>query len=522
MINPFMGRVEGATLPSAGKRLTHGTDEQQYIWERMLRSDANLLIEARAGSGKSAVCREGQHRLLEQDPGLAIRYAVFNKSNADEFRSSCPPGVDVGTLHAFGFGAIRKAFQSSLEKNKSYLILDQLPNAGKVPRYLRRPIAQLVSQAKNQAIIPPPTGDCCDEIQASLTRLIDYYGINAYSQPATVAEVAQEVLSRSAEMTELVDFDDMLWMAGLYRDQVEFPRCDVLFLDEVQDLNPAQFAMLPGLCRSGRVVAVGDRWQAIYAFRGADVESMDTLSGILQRKPNGMELGTLTVTWRCPRSHVNLARNYVNDIKAREGAAEGTIGNATEASAVSKYRPGDMVLSPTNAPLVGTALRLIQMRRKAFVRGRAIGDSLVSIVRACGEQRTIESLSLAVERWKNRELSRLCGKDGMEDVIEQVQDRAASVEAILSTCDSPGEVEGRITELFSESGPAGDCVLLSTIHRAKGLEAERVHLLEVPTRQAKTHWEAQQQINLRYVALTRSLDSLTFVQVEKKDEAKKL
>lgn len=514
--NPFLGRLNPPD-PGGVARLHSGTDEQEFLWERLLRSDANVLIEARAGTGKSAFCREGQWRLLEKQK-LAIRYAVFNKANADEFRSSCPPGVDVGTIHSFGFAALKKSFNSELEKNKTYLIIDQLPTAHRIPRYLRRAIAQLVGQAKNQGIVPPDSGDFCPDLDNQLQALIAHYDINTWGKDGQVAEIAQEVLARSADMTDLVDFDDMLWLPGLHCEEINFPHCDILFLDEVQDLNPAQLNLLPAFCRSGRVVAVGDRWQAIYAFRGAEVESMDKLSGLLQRKDNGMESGKLTVTWRCPKSHIRLAQQYVPDIQAHANAKEGTTGRIMEGDAIGKYAPGDMVLCPTNAQLVSTALKLIQMRRRAFVRGRAIGDSLVNLVRSCGEQRTISSLSAAVEKWRHRELARLTEKDGMEDVVEAVQDRAASVEAILSTCDSPGEVEPRIRELFSESGPAGDCVLLSTVHRAKGLEANSVYLIESPTREAKTSWEAQQKLNLRYVALTRSKDSLVFVHLEPKEK----
>lgn len=56
--------------------------------------------------------------------------------------------------------------------------------------------------------------------------------------------------------------------------------------------------------------------------------------------------------------------------------------------------------------------------------------------------------------------------------------------------------------------------MLSTIHKAKGLEAERVFILKpdlMPHPKAKRGWEIDQENNLRYVAITRSKRELYLV-----------
>ncbi len=48
---------------------------------------------------------------------------------------------------------------------------------------------------------------------------------------------------------------------------------DVVLVDEYQDTDPAQEALLHALAGDGReLIVVGDPDQSIYAFRGADVE----------------------------------------------------------------------------------------------------------------------------------------------------------------------------------------------------------------------------------------------------------
>ena len=59
-----------------------------------------------------------------------------------------------------------------------------------------------------------------------------------------------------------------------------------------------------------------------------------------------------------------------------------------------------------------------------------------------------------------------------------------------------------------------EAVLLSSIHRAKGLEAERVFLLfpdTLPHPKATQEWAKAQEFNLKYVALTRAKKDLFFV-----------
>ena len=66
---------------------------------------------------------------------------------------------------------------------------------------------------------------------------------------------------------------------------------------------------------------------------------------------------------------------------------------------------------------------------------------------------------------------------------------------------------------LEESGPA-DAVQLLTVHKAKGLEADRVFVVDrhlLPAVYAQKAWERQQESNLDYVARTRARKSLIYV-----------
>jgi DNA helicase II / ATP-dependent DNA helicase PcrA len=488
------------------KRIPRGTGQQEALWDELNGGASHVLVTARAGSGKSASCREGMHRMLEAKPSLRVRYAVFNKTAADEFRDACPAGADVGTVHSFGLAALRRAFGGMVEKLKTYLVLDETREGKNLPRYMRKSVALLVSAAKN--LRADPRDADTTEGRAFLHEILDRFDVNSYGKPAVIVGHAAAALKKSAEWTQVVDFDDMIWLPPLHG--VEFPACDCLFLDEMQDWNPAQHALIPLMCRAGRVVAVGDPHQAIYVWRGADPESMPRLDAVLSAAPGGLKRLPLTITFRCPKSHVRLAQAYVPDFTARDDAPEGVVSRVAGEAFAPPEQAGDLVICPLNAPVIRAALKLIGRRKRAVVKGRAVGDQLVSVLRLCGERRTCADLALAVQRWKGRELARLQDEDGADDKAESVCDRAAGLAAVVSSCASPAEVEPAIHTLFDEKF-RHDAVNFSTVHRAKGAEAERVFFLEAHGREPSQEWEFQQANNLQYVALTRSKSELTLV-----------
>src|ERR1700704_4322665 len=81
-----------------------------------------------------------------------------------------------------------------------------------------------------------------------------------------------------------------------------FPRYPLVMGDEAQYFSPLKHYMLDKLAR-GRLIAVGDPWQSIYAFRGAKTRSMAELT----EKFNA-ETFTLSLCFRCPKPIVEAAR----------------------------------------------------------------------------------------------------------------------------------------------------------------------------------------------------------------------
>jgi superfamily I DNA/RNA helicase len=489
----------------AGRKPLAGTPQQEDFWDAVLHGDRNILLKALAGTGKSTSCREAMWRVLERDPDIRIRYACFNKAIAQEFKARSPRQADVATLHSFGMKAILKARPGvQVEGNRTWMILDALRVGRFANKSLKRAVVQLVSLAKNHCVVPEGVA-----VEYHLKQLLDHFDINTWGRSQEVVDLAIEVLLEAQLGQNVIDFDDMLWLPVL--ENFEFPRIDLLFIDEAQDLNPVQHALVSLMADSGRTIVVGDPNQAIYAFRGADSDSIPTL----QRQLDALTL-PLTVTFRCPRTHVELARQIVPDFEAAPEAPEGTLANGSLQDLAS-LEPGDLVLCRANAPLVAHCLELFRQRRRATMRGRAFGDQLTTLYRRIEPDcPTVGAFQVALQRWKAQELTRLEDRDGTEDLVESAKDKADCLMAISDTCTDLVEIPEAIQSLFDDQADPSTRVTFSTVHRAKGSEARRVTFLDKPYTDGKRRkpvpdWEYQQRRNLRYVALTRSLDTLNII-----------
>ena len=278
-----------------------------------------------------------------------------------------------------------------------------------------------------------------------------------------------------------------------------------------QDFSASQQQLIfKSRASGGRIVYAGDERQAIMAFAGANARAFSELVS----RPNTVRL-PLSVCYRCPDSHLREARKYVPWIESRPGAPEGTIQHIHEDSLYSHVQEGDLVICRTTAPLISACLRLIAMDVPARVRGRDIGAGLVSIIKQVMQHPEYKwaNFDKLLSEWLEWKITQLQKKENSEEAQQSAQDRVAAICAVHSSRDhkTAEALIAAVEELFSDQRAS---VWLSTVHRAKGLEAERVFILK--PHKLPLVWTSQrpaqreQEINLKYVALTRAKSVLTF------------
>ena len=108
-----------------------------------------------------------------------------------------------------------------------------------------------------------------------------------------------------------VDFEDMLVQAAGHLEAGTVDAgFDLIMVDEFQDASRARARLVRGLVQSpGRfLMAVGDDWQSINRFAGADLSVMTDFEALFGR---GRQLA-LTTTFRCPQTVCDVARAFVS------------------------------------------------------------------------------------------------------------------------------------------------------------------------------------------------------------------
>jgi hypothetical protein len=265
----------------------------------------------------------------------------------------------------------------------------------------------------------------------------------------------------------------------------------------------------------------GDERQAIMGFAGSDADSWQTIRQ--QLRPTELPL---SISYRCPISHLELAKRIVPHIQPRPVAAAGKIETINQQTALDIIEPGDLVICRFTSPLVRMCLKLIAKKVNAKVRGKDIGKSLVSLAQlACGSAPYPTSFCQQLDEYVAVHLIELQQKKQVSYLeIENWEDKKQA----LFTCFeefgySLGSLEefcDKIESIFAEEDEKPK-VILSTIHRAKGDEAITVFLLgsdALPfTEKAQKSWQVTQEYNLTYVALSRALSTLYLVPLRKVD-----
>ncbi len=491
------------------------TPEQLDFFESVKETNDNIALVAVAGSGKTTTLAEAMQRLY---PSLGLAVA-FNKKNAEDLRKRMPQAIQCKTFNGLGHGAWMKHLSYkdiTLDDAKSRRLVSEVCRTFGFKKQWSD-VKAIFDMARSNGFVPAEGKG----MQASLSfrrtpdelqSFCEGFDIDLEHQEPAIYEAAKLALKNSIDeaFNGLIDFADQIYMPVCWNS--EFKKFPLVLVDEAQDLNSFQHMMLErSLEFRGRIIAVGDPRQAIYGWRGAMSDSMNQLI-----EKFAMSTSNLSVNFRCGEKIIAQAQELVPEIQAHDGAWPGKVSSLREWTPQS-IPAGSTILCRNNAPLVKLAFGFLKQGIGVEFAGRDFAKQISSLVRkVSGDQENlgIQDFIFKLDAWERTECesAKLRHRD---DKIPSIRDRAESLRIIAASCGEAAVVQNifaAIDKVFNSSGSR----LLSTIHKAKGLEWSNVYILDVnliPNRFIDPEDEdaIQQEYNLRYVAETRAAQTLTYI-----------
>jgi superfamily I DNA/RNA helicase len=483
---------------------------QQALFRALTTHNDHVMVKAVAGSGKTTTLVEGFKQWVQVNPTKTGIFVCFNKLNADDLKTKVPNGVAAATFHSACFGAVMRQFKhiklnNDKARDTARMIISTVALNGAEIRPAALELQQAYALIRN-------TMTSLNDVNALQKVFNDYEQEFEYQDlwGSKLQMYHMAMLSNTAQCT----FDEMLTM--VLDHNIPMKQYDMVAVDEAQDTNKLQQAIIHKMLKpSGRLVVIGDPWQSMYRFRGADSTAMGNIQESFAIKHDL----PLSISYRCAKAIITRAQEFVPEIQARDDAPMGSVVDSLskdERSMFTALVPSGptMVVCRCNAPLVQHALALIRQNKKVIVRGKDIGKAILALcnkIIKSTRAANIDQLIRKLPSYAAMEVQKLTARD-QSDKAAQFQDRIDTLQVILDDCQDFNQIEQRCDYLFSDTTP-DNCITFSSIHRSKGLEADVVVWLYPQINYAfmdsANNPEVQQQEkNICYVAITRAKTKL--------------
>lgn len=474
--------------------MTFAPTAEQVAARDAFSTGKNLVLEAGAGTGKTSSLV-----LLAESTGRRGQYTAFNRDVCADSKIRFGEGVHVNTNHSLAWWAVGRPYKARLDEARRvrngdiarFLRLDALDLPTGVGRETRRLapgwLAGQVMRAMTrfcQSADPIPDGHHCEYVEGLDLPTPD--GRKGWANNIALRHYLSPFLVRA--WIDLCQTRGTLrFSADVYLKlwQLSEPKIDAdyILLDEAQDTNPVFAAVIDA--QDAQVVAVGDRAQAIYAWRGA-VDSMTDLLG-----KEGTLIAYLSLSFRFGPAIAEVA----NRLLAELGTPLRLRGSESIASSVVTeplYKP-HAILCRTNA----TAVRRVLLEQAKGRRAALVGDGKEALSFAEGAEQLITQGHTG-----HRELSCF---DSWGTVLAYVANDPLGHELrLMVTLVEEFGTETIRRALGRLPQEADADVIVSTAHKAKGREWPTVALADDFPSPKPGCQPDPAETRLLYVACTRA------------------
>jgi len=462
-------------------------------------SDKNILVQASAGSGKTTLLFNLSETVLAGKNNLFLAY---NKSIVNYFKTKTDSSK-IKTIHSFGLSLLDRKEKSIID-DKKYIKL--------YLNYIKKDlfteehgeVLELFDLIRNLGVYTPKDLELMGHKLTAydINERLFYGNLNAFSY--LLEKGKEEYL-----LNHTVDFTDMNWLPTKLN--MKMPQYDFIMVDECQDLNATQMTLLSKF-KNARFIFVGDKHQAIYGFRGSDFNSLNNIQKIFNTENVYMDL-----TYRCPSKIIDIANEISPKIFSQK--AGGNIFNIKERDILKYATKRDMFVARTNFPLMLLSYKLVSKGLNVDFLGKDLSISLINLsnkLKKTYSQSEIQSFpQLLVKYYKEHVLPE---KEKDNQKFLYWYDNILCLKSFIERF-KPANFSSLILKLkkyFEE--PKNPDLILSTVHKSKGLEAKNIFMLHLelfPSPFVANKYQFDQEMNIFYVAITRALKNLYIVKPDK-------
>lgn len=505
------------------------TPQQQAIIDAALEGN-DVTVHALAGTGKTSTLVAVAEHLKEEHPKKRVLYLAFNKATQVEADERMPRNVESVTANAMAHRAVPEHFSDRLN-TRGLRIRDALESiGGHVPtvsvdlfgrggltvadkwdfaRLARETMTrwcQSADPAPTRDHVPYPQRNLFGRMRSAFDTMELYRAGWSNEEFVKIADTTvrhvrrwwDEVIDPYSDLPVTFDMEVKLWaLSGAEFDEVGSGAkrpVDVVMLDEAQDTNPVLGELVAA--QSIQKIIVGDSHQAIYGWRGA-VDYLDRVISDVTLP--------LTVSWRFG-PEVAASANCVLGRLQSEHLVEG------------RGRPGVVgTLDNPQAVIIRTNAEMLKevynLQEQGLVVGAPSGTApaLKSLVE------TIMWLLGEAKKPFNPS-SDLADFDTWDAVVKESEEdpSSAAADAVKLVEEHNIRHLSRALSKLVDVSPGGrkrHDVLVTTAHKAKGLEWNRVRIGDdFPSprieRDGTVTYPTAEELRLAYVALTRAKRNL--------------
>lgn len=499
------------------------TEEQKDVI-RAIRSGKNAVVNSVAGSGKTTVATTAIRSWKNQDPLGKVTYMCFNRSIREEMDIKLEnSGLHNGkatTMHSLGMNILKATGKRvTISQYKSSKIrTEMLTRLSSNSRglttsdryaYLYYVVDLLDFARYNYATNFEfgPVLDMYQEMQSTIN--FDKYKYSVMeSLFYEFVEIYKEFTFPQGGRTMVIDFADMIFLPVFLNLKMNI-HSKYLVLDEIQDFNATQHRFIKNIIRDSGIkqfLAVGDSKQSIYGFAGSDPRLIDQFKDY----PNVEHL-TISYNFRCGRLIIDRANEVFNNLKAFKK----TPGEVRDINCLSEISNGSLVLGRKTSTMLRACFRMLGMNKAVYIKGE---DVLPTISRVLNiyHGSTLDAVIKSIER---KLVDASDPVFGNVNEAYNLKEDMATVKALANysafSLMSKKDIIDKIKDLTERSEEEG-AIMICSIHRSKGLEEDEVTILnvgEIAAKPGASAFQIEQELNLKYVALTRAKNVLNFINV---------